>query len=83
MLYTLVLQFYLKKVRKREKVDDTFLRKKPKEKQNNATIIICVNGKGTVFQWSWNHTGNRLNKDINKENFKKRSYEFNSDKSPD
>ena len=74
MLYTLVLQLYLKKVRKREIVDDIFLRKKPKEKQNSATIIICVNGKGTVLQWSWNHKGNRLNKDINKKNFKKRSY---------
>ena len=26
-------------------------------------------GKGQFFQWSWNYKGNRLNKDIKKENF--------------
>ena len=27
--------------------------------------------KGQFFQWSWNCKGNRLDKDIKKENFKK------------
>ena len=34
---------------KRKKEDNTFLRKKPEEKQNSSDIIIYVNGKGTVF----------------------------------
>ena len=29
--------------------DDTFLRKTAEEKQNSASIIISVDGKGTVF----------------------------------
>ena len=28
-------------------------------------------GKGQFFQWSWNYKGNRLNKDIKKENFER------------
>ena len=40
-----------KKMDKRKKEDDTFLRKnKTEEKHNSATIIISVDGKGTVFQ---------------------------------
>ena len=34
---------------KRKKEDDTFLRKTAEEKQNRASIIISVDGKGTVF----------------------------------
>ena len=41
---------FIKKISKREKEDDTFLKKKNrKEKQNRATIMISVDGKGTVF----------------------------------
>ena len=46
MLYTLVIQFYLKRKRKK---DDTFYRKKTDKKQNSGTTIISVDGKGTVF----------------------------------
>ena len=46
--YTLVLQLYLKnEQRKRE--DDTFLTKKTREKQNIATIMKSVDGKGIVL----------------------------------
>ena len=34
---------------KRKREDDTFLRKKIEEKQNIATIMISVDGKGTIF----------------------------------
>ena len=34
---------------KRKKENDTFLRKQIKEKQNRATIMISVDGKGTAF----------------------------------
>ena len=33
----------------RKKEDDTFLRKKTEKKENLATIMISVDGKGTVF----------------------------------
>ena len=37
-------------MRKREKENDTFMRqKKTAEKQNSATIMMPVDGKGTVF----------------------------------
>ena len=49
----------------------TYLRKKIEEKQNSATLMISVDEKRTVFQWSWNYKGNRLNKHIKKDNFKK------------
>ena len=52
---------------KQKREDD----KKAEEKQNNAIIMISVDGKGTFFQWSYNYKENRLNKDIGKENFKK------------
>ena len=32
--------------------------------------------KGHFFQWSYNYKGNRLNKDIKKENFKKDLMKF-------
>ena len=34
---------------KRKREDDTFLRKKIEGKQNIATIMISVDGKGTIF----------------------------------
>ena len=34
---------------KRKKEDDTFLTKKTEEKENRATIMISVDGKGTAF----------------------------------
>ena len=48
VFYTLILQFYLKN-EQRKKEGDTFLRKKTEEKQNYVTIIISIDGKGTVF----------------------------------
>ena len=44
------LWFYnaIKTMGKRKK-DDTYLRKKPEEKQNSVTIMIYVVGNGTVF----------------------------------
>ena len=48
-----------------------FWRKKTEEKQNFATIIKSGDGKGTVFRWSLNYKGHRLNKHMKKENFKK------------
>ena len=48
---------------KKEDVD-TFLRKKREEKQDSATMIISVDEIGTAFPV-------KLNKDINKGNFKK------------
>ena len=54
---------------KNKREHDIFRRKKT-EKQNK-TMMISVDGIGTVFWWRWNYQGNRLNKDIKKENFKK------------
>ena len=80
MFYTLVLQLYLNNGKKKRE-DDTFLRKKKtEEKQSIATIMISVDGKGTIFpvklklqeeiaKWSWNY--NHLNKDTEKGYFKK------------
>ena len=39
---------FIKKLAKREKEDDTFL-KKTDDKENGATIMISVDKKGTVF----------------------------------
>ena len=39
----------IKTMGKRKKGHDTFLRKKTKEKENRATIMISLDGKGTVF----------------------------------
>ena len=47
--YTLVLQLYLKNEQKKRE-DDTFLTKKTREKQNIATIMKSVDGKGIVLQ---------------------------------
>ena len=48
--YTLVLQLYLKNEQKKKREDDTFLTKKTREKQNIATIMKSVDGKGIVLQ---------------------------------
>ena len=41
--------------------------KETEEKQKSATIMISVDGKGTVFfQRSWNYKGNHLYKNIKK-----------------
>ena len=38
---------------KRNKENNTFLRKKTEEKKYSATIIISVNGKREVFAVKW------------------------------
>ena len=43
-----------------------------KTKQNSATIMISVYGKGAVFPVNLKLQANRLNKDIKKENFLKK-----------
>ena len=48
VFHFLVLQFYLKNGQ-RKKENDTFLKKKAEERQNGATTMISVDGKGTVF----------------------------------
>ena len=48
VFYFLVLQVYVKNGP--EKDHNLFLRKKAKEKQNIATIMISVDGKRIVFQ---------------------------------
>ena len=35
---------------KNKKEDDNFMRKKTEEKENTATMMISVDGIGTVFQ---------------------------------
>ena len=67
--YTLDLQFCLKKGQKKKRRWHLSQKKKTEEKQSSADIIISVDGKGTVFPWSWNYKRNRLNKDIKKESF--------------
>ena len=51
-----------------KKKHDILLRKKTEEKQNSATLMISVDGKGTIFPVI---LGNSLNKYIKKANFKK------------
>ena len=47
-----------------------FWEKKTVEKQNNATIMISLDGKGTTFPVQLNLQGDCLNKDIKRDNFK-------------
>ena len=47
--FTLWFDSLIYKMGKRKKEDHTFLRKKNREKQNIATIMESVDGKGTVF----------------------------------
>ena len=46
-----------------------FWGKRADEKQNSATIMISVDRKGEVFPVKLKLQGNRLNKDVKKENF--------------
>ena len=56
---------------KRKKENDSFLRKKAEEKQNSATTMISVDGKGTVFPMQFKLQGESFEKTYKKENFKK------------
>ena len=47
VIYTLALQFYFLMGKKK-----MIWRKKTEEKQNSATIMISVDRKGQLFQWS-------------------------------
>ena len=47
VFYILVLQFYWKNWQKKKMI--TFWGKRQKKKQNRATTVISVDGKGTVF----------------------------------
>ena len=47
--YTLVVTILLKKVDKNKSKDDTFMRKKAKEKQNSDTMRIFVDSIRIVF----------------------------------
>ena len=49
MVFVLWFYNFIKTMGKRKKEDDTFLQKKTEEKQNSATIMIYVDGIGTVF----------------------------------
>ena len=48
MFHFLVLEFYLKNGQKK-KIVTPFWRIKAEEKQNSASTVISVDGKGTVF----------------------------------
>ena len=43
-------QNFILKMDKNKKEDDNFMRKKTEEKENTATMMISVDGIGTVFQ---------------------------------
>ena len=52
MFHFLILQFYFKNGQNKTKQTNKkkpFLRKKAEEKQNSATTMIFVDGKGSVF----------------------------------
>ena len=49
VFYTLILQFYLENGQKKKKMMIPFWGMKAGEKQSSATIMISVDGKGTVF----------------------------------
>ena len=70
MFHFLVLQFYFKNGQNK-KENDTFLKKEAKEKENSATTMISVDGKGTVFPMKLELQGESFEKHIKKENFKK------------
>ena len=56
---------------KNKKEDDTFLRKKNRKTKQCYREDICRWNRGRFFNEVENYQGNRLNKDIKKENFKK------------
>ena len=47
--FTLWFYNVIKTMDKRKEEDESFPRKKTKEKQNGVTIMISVNGKGTIY----------------------------------
>ena len=49
ILHFLILQFYFKNEQNKTNKKKPFLRKKAEEKQNSATTMIFVDGKGSVF----------------------------------
>ena len=83
MFYTLVLQFYLK-IEQWKKDNDNYFRK-----ENRRTTKLCYHTD--ICRWIRNSFSNEveMTKGIvwiniwKKENFEKRSYEFNLGKSPD
>ena len=56
----------------KEKKKIPFWGKKADEKQNSATIMISVHGKGAVYSVKLKLQGNLLNKDIKTEIFFKK-----------
>ena len=56
---------------KNKKEDDTFLRKKNRKTKQCYREEICRWNRGRFSNKVENYQGNRLNKDIKKENFKK------------
>ena len=70
MFHFLVLQFYLKNGQKK-KEDDTFLKQKAEEKQNSATTMVSVDGKGTVFSVKLKLQGESFEKTLKKRILKK------------
>ena len=62
---------------KRKKENYIFLRKKAEEKQNSATTMISVDGKGTVFPMKLKLQGESFEKNILKKRISKRSNKFN------
>ena len=57
---------------KRQKENDTFLKKKAEEKQNSATTMISVDGKGTVFPMKLKLQGESFEKNILKKRISKK-----------
>ena len=57
---------------KRKKENYIFLRKKAEEKQNSATTMISVDGKGTVFPMKLKLQGESFEKNILKKRISKK-----------
>ena len=74
--YTSVLQFYLKNWQKKTE-NDIFLGKKKQNKNNSATIMISVDGKGSVFPIKLKLQGTSFENILEKKEFQKESNEFN------
>ena len=66
-LFTLWFYNFIKKWAKEMKKMIPVWGKETEEKRKSATIMIFIDGKGTVFfQRSWNYKGNHLYKNIRK-----------------
>ena len=48
-IWCFTLWFYIFKITGKRKKDDTILSKNTEEQPNSVTIIISVDGKGTIF----------------------------------